>query len=464
MEEPLDRRGFLRAVAEGALVVTLAEGALVRIAWGQDSQAPAPSSVTVVGLPKDPDYSEIEKRMREAVLSASDNLSWLKPNQTVVIKITSNSGKGYPFTTSPEALRALIAVLKEKEPTTRVIVADQPGIEWVPPTFGNDKVGAVVRTIWSKVYSGAASGHDVLKMNGLLSAAQSAGAEVETFDNESDWVRVGPTEHWPEGFRVPMLYGQADHIVNLVRPSGHVMAGYTGTLKSWYGWLHPDDRLRSHTIDPSDAKHGMWNLSDSIAEVANTFTGKTRLNLVAAIGSYADVGPDWGKQPLQQSMIIASKDMVAADAVAAAVVSREKHRVPFYERALNWAENPFQWRNRHSPEDTAFWAGIQGSPLGAFEGVAWGALQPLVHALHGSDAPFGLGGFDALVRDQQPGEVYQLPQIVRARELGMGAQGGVKIDVPADAPIAPDVASDLASLTSPNTKGFVNSLPADGKK
>ncbi len=455
MLEHLDRRGFLKSLAGGAFALTLAEGALIRIAWGQDA---SPSDVTVVGLPPKPDYPEIKKRMREAIMTASDDLSWLKPNQTVAIKIVSNSGKGYPFTTSPEALRALIEVLKEKEPTTKVIVADQPGVEWVPPSFGNDTVATVVRGIWSKVYSGAASGHDVLRMNGLLQAAQSAGATVETFDKESDWVRVAPTAHWPDGFRIPKLYGQVDHVVNLVRPSGHEMAGHTGTLKSWYGWLHPDDRLRSHTIDPLHPSHGFWNLNASIAEVASAFTGKTRLNLVAAIGTYADVGPDWGKQPLEQSMIVASKDMVAADAVAAALVSREKNRVPFYDRAKNWMENPFQWRNRHSPEDTAFWAGIQGSPLGAFEGALMGLAQPLVHALHGSDGTLGLGGFDALVRQQQPGEVYQLPQIAHARELGLGAEGGVKITVAPDAPIAADVASDLAKLTDPKSKGFVESL------
>ncbi len=121
-------------------------------------------------------------------------------------------------------------------------------------------------------------------------------------------------------------------------------------------------------------------------------------------------------------------------------------------------ENPFQWRNRHSPEDTAFWAGIQGSPLGAFEGALMGLAQPVVHALHGSDGTTGLGGFDALVRQQQPGEVYALPQIAHARELGLGAEGGVKITVAPDAPIAADVASDLARLTDPKSKGFVESL------
>jgi uncharacterized protein (DUF362 family) len=466
MLEPLDRRGFLRTLAGGALALPLAEGALIRIAWSEDASHPAPSDVTVVGLRSEPDDAEIKERMRQAVMTASNGLSWLAPNQTVVIKVASNSGKGYPFTTSPAALRALIEILKEKEPTTRVIVADQPGVEWLPPSFGSDAVGKVVRSIWGKVYSGAASGHDVLRMNGLLEAAQSAGAEVETFDKESDWVRVAPTEHWPKGLRIPKLYGEADHVINLVRPSGHEVAGHTATLKSWYGWLHPDDRLRSHTIDPLHPSHGFWNLNASIAEVANTFKEKTRLNVVAAIGSYADVGPDWGKQPLEQSMIIASTDMVAADAVTAALVAREKHRVPFSERALNWMDDPHPWRNRHSPQDTAFWAGIQGSPLGAFEGLFMGLAQRPIHRLSGTDGGFGLalGGFDGLVRRQGPGEVYDLPQIARARAIGLGAEGGVKITVATDAPIAAPVASDLQKLTAAPSTGLIRSLPDEKKR
>jgi uncharacterized protein (DUF362 family) len=459
----LSRRDFLKAVGEGALLATLANGTFVRVAWAQDGSQAAPSDVTVVGLPASPDYAEIKKRMKEAVYAASGDLSWLKPNQTVAIKVVSNSGKGYPFTTSPEALKALIEILKEKEPSTRVIVADQPGIEWVPPSLGNDAVGSAVRKIWGAIYSGASNGRDVLKMNGLLAAAQSAGAEVQTFDSESDWVRVAPTAHWKNGFRIPKLYGEVDHVVNLVRPSGHEMAGYTGTLKSWYGWLNPDDRLRSHTVDPSDPSHNMTNLSDSIAEVADAFKGKTRLNLVAAIGSYADIGPDWGKQPLDQSMIIASSDMVAADAVAASLVAHEKNKVPFYDRALNWIENPFQWRTRHSAQDTAFWAGIQGSPLENLESVFMGLAQPVIHALHGSDGSNALGGWDAMVRNPQPGEAYSLPQIERARELGIGAQGGVSIKVPQDAPIDSGVQADLEKLTDPKSKGFINSMPNGGK-
>jgi uncharacterized protein (DUF362 family) len=316
-----------------------------------------------------------------------------------------------------------------------VIVADQPGTEWVAPSFENDAVAKKVREIWKGIHSGTASGMEVLNMNGLAQAAREAGAEVETFDKEEDWVRVAPTAHWPKGFRIPKLYGQVDHVVELARPGAHVMAGHTGTIKAWYGWLHPDDRIASHTdmaLVPGDGPLGLprvevANLHECIAEVAAAFTGKLRLSLVAAIGSYTDVGPDWGKQPLEQSMILSSTDMTAADAVTAALISYEKHRVPQEERKKNWQQRPWYERWWQPWKDEAFWGSLEGE----------------MHATHGTQA------FDALVANQQAGGVYGLRQIVRARDLGLGAAGGVTIKVASDAPIAGDVQQALSSLTSP---------------
>jgi uncharacterized protein (DUF362 family) len=434
--DSVDRRGFLRVVGEGALLVALGEaiarGAIVEVALAQDAP-PAPGTVNIVGLNHDPGPDEIYAKMKEAVYASSD-LSWLKPNQTVAIKIVSNSGKPYPFTTHPEALKALIRILKEKEPTTRVIVADQPGSEWVAPSFESDAIAEKVRAIWKGIHSGTASGMEVLRMNGLYQAATEAGAEVQTFDREEDWVRVGPTAHWPKGFRIPKLYGQVDHVVELARPAGHAMAGYTGTLKGWYGWLHPDDRIASHTeltLVPHETLFGtlpgveVAHLHECIAEVAAAFAPKTRLALVAAIGTYSDIGPDWGKQPLEQSMILSSTDMTAADAVTAALVSYEDHRVPEEERKKNWSERPWYRRWWQPWEDEAFWGGLQGE----------------MHAMHGSVA------FDVLAATQLPGGVYALRQIERAREIGLGAAGGVSIQVASDAPIASDVAAALGSMT-----------------
>src|SRR5262249_22665969 len=151
--------------------------------------------------------------------------------------------------------------------------------------------------------------------NGLWQAATEAGAEVKTFDLEADWEPPGPpTAHWPKGFRIPKLYAQVDHVVSLARPAGHAMAGHPAPVKTRYGWPRPDHRLWSHTDVGWFSGHGpeVKNLHECVAEVAAAFTGKTRLNMVTAIGSYADIGPDWGSQPLESSMVIASTDMAAA--------------------------------------------------------------------------------------------------------------------------------------------------------
>ena len=333
----LDRRDFLRVVGAGALGAALAEtlvpGVVLSIARAQGVGAGAASPVNVVAVAKDPSPAEIEARIREAILATTD-LKWLEAGQLVAVKVVSNSARPYPFTTHPEALKAVVKILRERG--ARVVVADQAGTKWVmAPFVRNDTVARKIRELWGDVHSGFSDGMSVLRANGLAQAAESAGATVRSFDHADDWVAAPATEHWPKGFRVPKLANEADHLVNLVRPGGHVMAGHTGTVKSWYGWLHPDDRIASHTDvglvhGPSvEVKH----LHECIAEVAGFFAKKTRLNLTVGIGTYSDIGPDWGAQPLEQNLVIASTDMAAADAVTAALIAYEKHRVPESERA-----------------------------------------------------------------------------------------------------------------------------------
>jgi uncharacterized protein (DUF362 family) len=438
MLNDFDRRGFLRLTGAAALAAAIADlvgpGAILRVARAQDS----PSDVTVVGLSKQPTQDEIDKRVREAIFATTD-MSWLKPGQTVAIKVASNSGRPYPFTTHPGALKSVIKLLKERG-AGRVIVADQPGTEWVmAPLVPSDKVGKVVREVWGGIHSGTSTAKEVLEMNGLWQAATEAGAEVKTFDLEADWEPPGPpTAHWPHGFRIPKLYGQVDHVVSLARPAGHVMAGHTGTVKTWYGWLHPNDRLASHRDVGWIPGKGLEvkNLHECVAEVAAAFKGKTRLNMVIAIGTYADIGPDWGSQPLESSMVIASTDMAAADAVTAALVAYEKNRVPESERAKNWQSRPWYKKWFEPWRDETFWGGIESG----------------FHTFHGSQ------GWDQLQDHPTPGGVWDLRQLRRARELGIGAANGVNIKVAGDAPIDGAVDKALHELTGPPTEGFTKQL------
>ena len=439
----VDRRGFMRLTGGAALGAAL--GSLgVRFTWAQEAGG---AQVSVVGFPNGADAAAIAARLAEAIGAVSD-LAWLKPGDLVAIKVASNSGRPYPFTTHPVALQALIRMLRARG--ARVIVADQAGIEWVLPPLGGEKLGEKVRELWRGLHSGTATGMQVLEMNGLKAAAEAAGAEVQSFDREADWEAHPPTTHWKQGFRVPRLYREVAHVINFARPSAHVMLGHTTAIKNWYGWLHPLDRMRSHT-DVGIRPPKDWlslrfkqvrHLPERIAEVAAAFAGKTRLNLVAAIDTYCDVGPDWGTQPLAQSSIMASGDMLAIDAASAALVAWEKRRVPAAERKENWRRSP------HLNENERFWGSIEGG----------------FHDFHGARV------LDALIEEPRAGGIWQVEQDRHAREIGLGSD---KLALSTSGTLDPAFLEGLTALTGgtaqpaqpgASQRGLIDELRDAGKQ
>lgn len=70
-------------------------------------------TVSLAPLNRDPCSHDIDQAIREATF-AVDNLDWLQPGDTVLIKPVINSGKPYPSTTSPLAVASMVRLLQEK--------------------------------------------------------------------------------------------------------------------------------------------------------------------------------------------------------------------------------------------------------------------------------------------------------------------------------------------------------------
>lgn len=432
---PLDRRQFLQVTGAAALLAALDAAGPLRLLYGQEQSGAG--RVSIVGFQNRAGAEEVARRLEEAI-GAVDDLSWLRPGDTVAIKVASNSGRPYPFTTHAPSLQALIRLLKRRG-AGEVTVADQAGNEWVAPPMGGARTTNAVRTLWGGIHSGTSTGMEVLEKNGLARAAREAGAVVRSFDRESDWIHARElglprTDHWPDGFRVPALARDVKHVVNFARPSGHVMCGHTCTVKNWYGWLHPSDRMVSHTTFAKrtlgDVLRGkkaeVAALNECVAEVALAFRPKTRLNLVAAVDTYCDIGPDWGVQPLDRSAMFASKDMLAVDAAVAALLIAEKRRVPRDERKRNWRTS---WK---AQENERFMGMIEGE----------------VHRMHRSRE------LDRLIDTPRHEGAWDIEQIRHARKIGVGAG---KLDLVVSGAEGPTlgVIRDL-------TGGQVTSLPTSG--
>ncbi|MGC8970768.1 MAG: DUF362 domain-containing protein [bacterium] len=227
-----------------------------------------------------------ENTVRESVrkaVSMVGGLDFIKPGDTVLVKPNVNSDDPYPGTTNPEVIREIVSMCFESG-ARRVIVADRSGVLWQNTMYNMEKVG-------------------------IAQAARGAGAEVLALDNE-EWVLVKPksSKYWVNGFRIPKIVTEVDHIINVAVVKTHSIADFSMSLKNFVGFIHMSDRMFMHSSG---------NIKEMIAELNLAFNPK--LNILDATRVFVRGGPDKGevKEP---RVIIASRNRVAADIVGLALL------------------------------------------------------------------------------------------------------------------------------------------------
>ncbi|MAE97376.1 MAG: hypothetical protein CL910_22225 [Deltaproteobacteria bacterium] len=298
---PLTRRGFGRLTALGAAALALprparataepAGAADLRLADGPNLP------VAVAGVPRGSEGAATERAVRETVLGTTD-FSWLSRGDSVLIKVSCNSGNVYPATTDPIALRTMIGLLRERG-AGRVIVADMSGVEAV--RFSKDETRG--------------SSRELLHSAGLAQVAEDAGAEVQAFE-EAGWdgfYEEAPAAKgsWKNSLFLPEVLREADHVVLMPRCSRHLLAGSTLALKCAVGWWRHDSRLEYH----HDASTFAQKTAD--ANTVPSLREKQRLVVTSATKVMALFGPDDGRVVAPETGIVfASVDAVAHDLVS----------------------------------------------------------------------------------------------------------------------------------------------------
>ena len=111
---------------------------------------------------------------------------------------------------------------------------------------------------------------------------------------------------------MPKIFTEVDHVVVLPTLRTHQMAGFTMGMKIFVGVLPQDERF---------AMHKSLAFFESIAEIA-LGTDKIRLSILDARQGFNSEGPDAGNL-INPGIVIASKNLVAADAVGLALLKAE---------------------------------------------------------------------------------------------------------------------------------------------
>lgn len=241
------------------------------------------------------------------------DMSWLRPGDSVFVKVACNSGSPPPGVTSPHAVRALCRSLRARG-AGRILVGDQAGVSHVRLAPGERR---------------HSSTRALMEQNGLLRAIVEGGAEPHLFDDQGFRRGYVParlprgSSAWPTAPWIARVAEDVDHIVYLPRLSTHALTGYTHGHKLAVGWMRDDTRFLMHN-QAADIyeKYTELNYCEQIAT-------RLRLVLTAVDHVMVDGGPDFGEVAVAApALVLASSALASHDAVSVPLLTWAREHLP----------------------------------------------------------------------------------------------------------------------------------------
>ena len=240
----------------------------------------AKTSAVLVGIARGDSIADSVRR----AINLAGGLDFIKSGESVLIKPNVNSDDPHPGTTNPEVVFEVVNMVRENG-AKRIIVADRSNPWW-------DTLKA-------------------MKKVGIYEAAVKGGAEVVVF-SKGDYVKVNPenSHHWPNGFRIPKLVKQVDHIISLPVAKTHIIADFTMGIKNWVGLIPPSDRKYLH-LKKKDYFASM------LSEIH--LARKPSFLVMDATKVFVSGGPSHG-DIARPGLVMATSDLVANDVTGLALL------------------------------------------------------------------------------------------------------------------------------------------------
>jgi uncharacterized protein (DUF362 family) len=229
-----------------------------------------------------------------AAIERAGGLGFVRRGQRVLVKVNTNSGDPYPFSSSPVAVGAIASALLAAG--AHVAVGDRS-------FWGDDDTAGN------------------LEANGIAPAARAAGAEVIVFDDRVDWVEIDAklVPHWKPPVRLPRLALEADVVINLACAKTHFITGATLGLKNWLGLVHAEDRARPGNL----RTHHADRIHHQIVDIHRALA--PHLTVIDGYRSLVAVGPtprDASVAFADPEIVFAGRERVALDVAAIAMLQR----------------------------------------------------------------------------------------------------------------------------------------------
>ena len=246
------------------------------------------STVSVVKTRRTPDENEIEQAVRTAVglmggladLVRAGALVLIKPN-LVAVPDHQRSGA----CTSPEVCKALANMVRELR--GRPIIAESSAV-------GVDTEKVIEKMGYQRLRE---EGYEVID----LKATPTVKLQIP---NGKALTHVTTFE----------LVTKADVIISVPVMKTHDQCEVTLSLKNLKGLEADRDKKRMHKV----------GVNEGVSDINSVF--KPALAVIDGIWAQEGLGPMWGL-PVEMDLIIASRDLVAADAVTGVIMGFEPHEV-----------------------------------------------------------------------------------------------------------------------------------------
>ena len=256
------------------------------------------SDSPVVSIVRCDAYDSVEAILEHA-RSACDLIGGLEslimPGDTVLLK--PNLVQPYPYetgtTTNPHLVEAIALLCREKG-ARRIVIGD------------GSCVGADTRKAFEDC--------------GFTGIANRIGAELVDFANSEFQYVVNPLAKKMKRIRIPLAFIESDVVIDLPVMKTHDSLEVSLGLKNMKGLLQTADKKRFHK----------WGLAHSIVDLNHI--ARPDLTIIDGTVGMEGAGPTSG-EPVNLGLLLASKDVVAADRVALEVMGFSLDEVPYIRMA-----------------------------------------------------------------------------------------------------------------------------------
>jgi uncharacterized protein (DUF362 family) len=333
-EKNLSRRKLLLgALAAAAATVACSDGAAPAVAATDagpgdagpgdvpEADVPPVRTAHLVGAGEDADHI----RAAELALMETAGFDFVRSGQRVYLKVNTNSGDEFPYSTSPEMIRWVTAKVRERG--GEVFVGDRSffGDRNTVANFRNNGIAAVCEEL----------GVDLHVFGDR--ATDTAANSVDWMDLPAEVEGVGArSAYWTGTMRIPAMVAQADHIVAMPCVKTHFIATYTMSMKNMIGIINPQDRSLANNLGNHSTAADKLHRQVAFMNKAGPAVSLVVLdgwNALLSGGPLPSNAPPrapagWTAQVGEPHVVIISRDRVAADLTGLALL---KTLAPDYE-------------------------------------------------------------------------------------------------------------------------------------